>query len=84
MAADNWPMPFERVYTGWREWYAWRPVRLIDNSWVWGKRIYRRKSWLWLSVRGPVSSEYGTLLNVLSTTNDSYDDSFVIGVRRWD
>jgi hypothetical protein len=26
----------------WHFWFAWRPIQLLDNSWVWGEKIERR------------------------------------------
>ena len=33
-----------RPRAGWRLWFAWRPVRLVDLRWVWLSLIERRPS----------------------------------------
>lgn len=35
--------PFE--WSPWHPWFAWLPVRLIDNSWGWG-RVERAIRWI--------------------------------------
>lgn len=27
----------------WRDWFAWRPIRLLDGRWAWLKTVRRRR-----------------------------------------
>ena len=35
--------PTSAVYTSWKEWFAWHPVKMINNKWVVFKNIYKRE-----------------------------------------
>ena len=55
----------------WQEWFAWYPVRKLNNKWVWGKIVfsrlcmYRRGDDLY-SIR-----QYGDVFDVLTTVKNN-------------
>ena len=60
--------PFDRIFTDWKKWFAWYPVKLIDNKWVWFTTVYQRTSYLWGVPRSIQQNEYGTIFDVLENT----------------
>lgn len=40
----------EKVYTDWKKTFAWRPVKLIDNKWIWLETVFKRYACFYLSV----------------------------------
>ena len=65
--------PVNRVKGEWKPWFAWRPVR-VDDSWVWLKKIYRRRSCLRHGVPADIQTHYGTLFDVIKEQHND-DDS---------
>lgn len=31
----------------WVPWFAWRPQRMPDETWVWLEMVWRRRRWFW-------------------------------------
>ncbi len=48
----------------WKEWYAWRPVKIKDKR-VWLKKVYRRKINTYVDHDDWSHYEYGTVFDVL-------------------
>ena len=43
---ENWRIRQEEMWKGfleWHPWFAWRPVQLADDTWVWLERVQRRR-----------------------------------------
>jgi len=49
----------------WEEWFAWRPVKLLDGNRVWLKKIYRRCINTYVDHDDWQRYEYGTIFDVL-------------------
>jgi hypothetical protein len=32
------------IFTPWKKWFAWRPVKTVGKKWMWFKIIYRCRS----------------------------------------
>ena len=50
----------------WEPWFAWHPVKDVNNEWHWLKKIYRRHSWV-KSTEQPFGNgyDYGTVFDVI-------------------
>ncbi len=48
----------------WKEWYAWRPVKVKDKR-VWLKKVYRRVINTYVDQEDWTRYEYGTIFDVL-------------------
>lgn len=48
----------------WKEWYAWRPVKVNDKR-VWLKKVYRRSINTYVDHDNWTRYEYGTVFDVL-------------------
>jgi hypothetical protein len=50
-------------FTPWRKWFAWRPVKVMDERWTWLRQIYRcelQGTWAYRP-----KHFYGTFLDVV-------------------
>jgi hypothetical protein len=47
--------------SGWRPWFAWRPVK-VSGVWVWLEKVERRQVWHGPDVYGYTETQYRLIL----------------------
>lgn len=48
----------------WEAWFAWHPVKDINNRWHWLSKVYRRSNWA-KSDTFNIHYDYGTAFDVI-------------------
>ena len=65
--------PGEYLYTEWKQWFAWRPVKCLDNKTVWLQIIYKRQREVeWQ----PPAHPYGVSVTEYSTWESIMENKF--------
>lgn len=54
-------LPVQQVIEDWCEWFAWRPVRLVDGTVAFYRKVQRRKVRLGAMSGGTTLTEYQPL-----------------------
>lgn len=66
----------EKVYTDWKKVFAWRPLKLLNNKWIWLDTVFKRHACFYISIDNNITlikasrAEYATTQMLLEMKFD--------------